>query len=110
MMKNEDVEIGAKVLALQNDRIRAWNDMKSRAETAMTVCDILYYRSQNMNILRYIAACQLMRGGYCTEEERKAIETCNHEIHECNKALSDCTRKACEDKIASKIAEMLSKM
>ncbi len=106
-MENKEIDIITKTIILQNERIRKWNEFKSNVDTAMTVANILHYKDQFLGVLRYIAACKLIRG-YYTPEELQAIQICNNEINECNKALNDVTRKAVEDKIVSTIAEMLS--
>ncbi len=107
-MENKGAEITAKVIALQDERIRKWDELKSNVETAMTIANILYYKDRFWGILRYIAAYKLMRG-YYTPEEMQAIQICTNEINECDKTLNNLTEKAIEDKIVSLIAEMLSK-
>ncbi len=100
-------ECMAKIIALKDERVRRWNDFLSTAEMAKTVINILYYKDKYIGIIKYIVACQLMRG-YCTEEEQKVLEICNHEINECDKALKESNRKAFEDKIISMTSEILS--
>ncbi len=62
-------------------------------DTAMTVANILHYKDQFLGVLRYIAACKLMRG-YYIPDELQAIQICNNEINECDKNLDDVTKKS----------------
>lgn len=100
-------EMTAKVLALRDERVHYWNDSVSKASTAMTVANIMAFRSQYYTILNYLVAEQLIKGFYTAEAQRVA-QICQDEINECDKALSDCVRKVFEDKITSRVTEFLS--
>ncbi len=94
------VEATAKVLALQNDRQRYFQETLSTADTIRNIIHLSSLRDAYMNVVRYLTHEQL-RKDYHTMEYKHWCEVCRREIAECENALNDCNMKFFRDKLSS---------
>ena len=72
------LELVAKIVLLQNDKVRDFITNMSKVRTMVHI-NQLCYRIDNYRRIALFASC------YCSDEERQGIyERCSHGINDCN--------------------------
>ena len=108
-LKNETMNIQhlledlAKVVILQNDRIRNATDYISKLNTIITYDQILYFKVYCERILSMIAYDMYPALSY--NEKQQLLHFFYHQKEECDKALQRLDQDALKDKLISKLAE-----
>ena len=93
----------AKVVILQNDRIRNATDYISKLNTIITYDQILYFKVYCERILSMIAYDMYPALSY--NEKQQLLHFFYHQKEECDKALQRLAQDALKDKLISKLAE-----
>ena len=108
-LKNETMNIKnliedfAKVVILQNDRIRNATDYISKVNTLTTYDQILDYKVYCERMLSMIA--YNMYPTLTCNQKQQLLHFFYHQKEECDKALQRLAQDALKDKLISKLAE-----
>ena len=89
----------AKVVILQNDRIRNAVDFSSKVNTFTKYCQILDYKVYCERMLSMIA------NDMDSYQKQQLLHFFYHQKEECDKALQRLAQDALKDKLISKLAE-----
>ena len=93
----------AKVVILQNDRIRNAVDFSSKVDTFTKYCQILDYKVYCERMLSMIA--YNMYPTLTCNQKQQLLHFFYHQKEECDKALQRLAQDALKDKLISKLAE-----
>ena len=93
----------AKVVILQNDRIRNAVDFSSKVNTFTKYCQILDYKVYCERMLSMIAYDIYPTLSY--NQKQQLVRFFHHQKEECDKALQRLAQDALKDKLLSKLAE-----
>ena len=108
-LKNETMNIQhlfedlAKVVILQNDRIRNAVDFSSKVNTFTKYCQILDYKVYCERMLSMIA--NDMYPTFTYNQKQQLLYFFHHQKEECDNALQRLDQDALKDKLISKLAE-----
>lgn len=99
------VEILSKLLVLQNERVRMWNDIMSKTKTVATANRLMQHKTACESV-----ANQLLRGfiNLPESDRNRLLSECINEIDKCNKALNHLGMDAIKDEVISKLAEVIT--
>ncbi|MBE6282809.1 MAG: hypothetical protein E7098_00495 [Mediterranea massiliensis] len=99
------IEILNKLLVLQNERVRKWNDIMSKTKTVATANWLMQHKTACESI-----ANQLLRGfiNLPESDRNRLLSECINEIDKCNKALYHLGMDAIKDEVISKLADSIT--
>ena len=87
------LELVAKIVLLQNDKVRDFITNMSKVRTMVHINQLCYQIDNYRRIAVFASCC-------CSDEERREIhERCSHGINDCNNELRKLTEDAIRDEL-----------